>query len=228
MGRLLNIVNPLHRKTARDYVGRMVDDKVACMRMARQYEEDYWDGSRRHGYGGYRYDGRWSVVAQQLIEIYRLPENARILDIGCGKGFLLYEFTRLLPNCTVVGLDISEHALRTAKEEVRPFLRRHDAKVPLPFADGEFDLAYSITTLHNLAIQDLKVALKEMERVARNKYLLVESFRDEQELFNLQCWALTCESFLRPETWKWLFDEFGYRGEYEFIYFEGESVPAIK
>ena len=220
MRQLLNIVNPLHRKTSRDYIGRMVDDKVECMRIARKYEEDYWDGSRRHGYGGYRYDGRWSVVAQQLIDTYKLPDNARILDIGCGKAFLLYEFTRLLPNCTAVGLDISEHALRTAKEEVRPFLHRHDARDPLPFPDQHFDLAYSITTLHNLAIQDLKTALQEMERVARHKYLLVESFRDEQELFNLQCWALTCETFLRPETWTWLFDEYGYTGDYEFIYFE--------
>lgn len=220
VGQLLNIVNPLHRKTARDYIGRMVDDKVACMRIARQYGEDYWDGSRRHGYGGYRYDGRWGIVAQQLIDTYKLPADAKILDIGCGKAFLLYEFKRLLPECTVVGLDISEYALETAKEEVRPFLFKHDAKHPLPFADKHFDLAYSITTCHNLPIQNLKTALKELERVARNKYLLVESFRDEQELFNLQCWALTCESFLRPESWTWLFDEFGYTGDYEFIYFE--------
>lgn len=220
MGKLLNIVNPLHRKTARDYIGRMVDDKVECMRIARKYDADYWDGSRRHGYGGYRYDGRWSVVAQQMIDEYRLPDNARILDIGCGKAFLLYEFLRLLPNCSIVGLDISDHALQTAKEETRPFLRRHDARDLLPFPDGHFDLAYSITTLHNLPVQDLKSAIKEMERVAHSKYLLVESFRNEQELFNLQCWALTCESFLRPETWIWLFEEYGYTGDYEFIYFE--------
>lgn len=223
MGRLLNIVNPLHKKTARDYIGRMVDDKVACMRIARKYGEDYWDGSRRHGYGGYRYDGRWSVVAQQLIDTYKVPANAHILDIGCGKAFLLYEFKRLLPNCTVVGIDVSDYALKNAKEEVRPYLRRHDANDPLPFVDRQFDLVYSITTLHNLPIQDLKTALQEMERVGKNKYLLVESFRDEQELFNLQCWALTCEAFLRPESWTWLFDEYGYTGDYEFIYFEGDS-----
>ena len=30
---------------------------------------------------------------------------------------------------------------------------------------------------------------------------MVESYRNDKELFNLQCWALTCETFLRPEEW---------------------------
>ena len=63
MGRLLNIVNQLHRRTARDYVGRMADEKVHCSEVARRFDRDYWDGDRRYGYGGYKYDGRWSVVA---------------------------------------------------------------------------------------------------------------------------------------------------------------------
>jgi SAM-dependent methyltransferase len=195
--------------------------------IAKQFGEVYFDGPREFGYGGYRYDGRWSASARQLVDAYQLSPNSRILDVGCGKGFLLYEFTRLLPGCEVTGCDLSEHALADAKEEVRPRLFRHLAESPLPFADGSFDLAISLNTFHNLPLQDLKTALQEMERVAKHKYLVVESFRDEQELFNLQCWALTCESFFRPETWTWLFQEVGYTGDYEFIYFEGESVrPA--
>jgi hypothetical protein len=74
--------------------------------------------------------------------------------------------------------------------------------------------------LHNLHLPDLKSALLEMERVGKNKYLVVEAYRTEQELFNLQCWALTCAAFFTPEEWVWLFGEFGYHGDYEFIYFE--------
>jgi SAM-dependent methyltransferase len=221
---LLNVVNPLHRRTARDYLGRMSDDKVECSRIARQYGIDYWDGSRRHGYGGFRYDGRWAAVAAGLRDAYQLPTNARILDIGCGKGFVLYEFTQLLPGCTVVGCDISAYGIATSKEEIRDRLFVHSAKDRLPFPDGHFDLVLSINALHNLPVQDLKTALGEMERVGRNKYLCVEGFRSEEELFNLQCWALTCESFFRPESWVWLFSEFGYTGDYEFIYFEGAAT----
>ncbi|UCD16141.1 MAG: methyltransferase, partial [Candidatus Omnitrophota bacterium] len=107
MGKLLNIVTPLHKKTKRDYVGRMMDEKVACSNIARKYGKDYWDGDRRFGYGGYKYDGRWEVVAQRLIEHYQLPQDAQILDVGCGKGFLLYEFKKLLPQANVRGFDIS-------------------------------------------------------------------------------------------------------------------------
>jgi cyclopropane fatty-acyl-phospholipid synthase-like methyltransferase len=85
MGRLLNIVTPLHQQTKRDYLARMVDDKVVCMMKAKAYEFDYWDGDRRYGYGGYRYiEGRWKPAAQVLIDIYGLKGDARILDVGCG------------------------------------------------------------------------------------------------------------------------------------------------
>lgn len=220
MKQLLNVITDLHKKTKRDYIGRMNDDKVHCMRIARKYGKDFWDGDRRYGYGGYKYDGRWEVAARKLIETYSLPANAKILDVGCGKGFLLYEFTRLLPEGTVAGFDISSYAIDNAKEEVKDALFVHKAQEPLAFTDKHFDLVISITTLHNLAIHELKSALKEIERVGKNKYVVVESFRSEEELFNLQCWALTCESFFRPEGWVWLFDKFGYSGDYEFIYFE--------
>ena len=90
MGQLVNLVTPLHKMTKRDYLGRMTDDKVHCMMKAREYEFDYWDGDRRYGYGGYRYiDDRWKKVAEPLIEIYSLGPDAKILDVGCGKAYLL-------------------------------------------------------------------------------------------------------------------------------------------
>jgi len=220
MGKLLEVITPLHKRAKRDYLARMTDDKVACSKIAREYQKDYWDGDRRYGYGGYKYDGRWEAVARRLIEIYDLPEDAKILDVGCGKGFLLYEFMRLLPKATVRGLDISSYAIENAKEEVKGALSLHKAQDPYPFKDNEFDLVLSLTTLYNIYIDQLKSALFEIERVGRNKYVVMESYRNEEELFNLQCWALTCELFFRPEEWAWLFNEFGYRGDYEFIYFE--------
>lgn len=220
MGRLLNIVTPLHRRTARDYQGRMNDDKVACMKKAREYGADFWDGDRRFGYGGYQYDGRWEPVARKLIDTYGLPENARILDVGCGKGFLLHEIRKLLPQAQVAGFDISAYAIENAKEEVRDHLFVYRAEDPLPFGDDQFDLVISLGTLHNLGAHHLWPGLKEIQRVGRNQYIMVESFRNETELFNLQCWALTCESFFRPETWIWIFGQAGFGGDYEFIYFE--------
>lgn len=220
MGKLISVVTVLHKKTTRDYIGRMTDDKVECMKIAKRYDKDYWDGDRRHGYGGFKYDGRWEAVARKLIETYNLPKNAKILDVGCGKGFVLFELKKLLPDAKIVGFDLSQYAIDNSKEEIRKDLFVHKAQDRYPFKDKEFDLVISINTLHNLYVDELKAALKEIERVGKNKFVVVEGYRNEQELFNLQCWVLTGVCFFRPEEWVWLFKEFGYTGDYEFIYFE--------
>ncbi|MGA1870298.1 MAG: class I SAM-dependent methyltransferase [bacterium] len=220
MGKLRNIVTKLHTRTRREYLPRMMDEKIHCMKISKEYGRDYWDGDRRYGYGGFKYDGRWEVVARDLIDTYNLPKKARILDVGCGKGFLLYELSKLLPDATVTGFDISHYALEHAKEEIKENLFLYKAQDPYPFGDNEFDLVISLTTLHNLHIFELKASLQEIERVGKDKFIVVEGYRNEEELFNLECWALTCESFFKPQEWIWLFNEFGYRGDYEFIYFE--------
>ncbi|MDD5593418.1 MAG: class I SAM-dependent methyltransferase [Candidatus Margulisbacteria bacterium] len=220
MRKLLDIINNLHKKTQRDYLGRMMDDKVECVKIAKKYDKDFWDGERRHGYGGFKYDGRWEPVARQLIEKYNLKADAKILDVGCGKGFLLYELKKLLPQATVKGFDISQYAIENAKAEIKGDLFVQRAQDRFPYKDKEFDLVISINTLHNLLLFDFVSALKEVERVGRDKYIVVEAYRNERELFNLECWVLTGQCFFKPEEWTWLFDQYGYSGDYEFIYFE--------
>lgn len=220
MGQLADFFTPLHKKTSRKYIDRMVDDKVHCMLKAKEYEFDYWDGDRRYGYGGYKYDGRWKPVAEQMIKKYGLTDKSKILDVGCGKAHLIYELKQLLPNADIKGFDISKHGLATAPESVRKLLFNHKAQDPYPFKDKEFDLVLSLGCVHNLRVFELEKALKEIERVGKQKYIMMESYRNERELFNLECWALTCESFFDSEEWVWLFKHFGYTGDYEFIYFE--------
>jgi len=220
MGKLLNIVTSLHESTKRDYVERMLDDKINCMEIAKQYAKEYWDGDRRYGYGGYIYiPGRWKPVAEELIEFYNLNSESKVLDIGCGKGYLLYEMKLLIPDLDIVGIDSSDYGLQNAKDEIKPFIYKHKAEEKLPYLDEEFDLVISLGTFHNLRIHELKIALSEMDRVGKKGYLMLESYRDARELFNLQCWALTAESFFDKEEWVWLYEHFGYKGDYEFIYF---------
>jgi len=216
-----NFFTPLHQKTSRKYIDRMVDDKVACMIKAKEYEFDYWDGDRRYGYGGYKYmPGHWTPVAQAMIDTYGLKPGDKVLDIGCGKGFLLYELQQLIPELELIGFDISKHGIQEKHPEFKGRLFEHDARDSFPFEEQEFDLVVSLGALHNLIIQDLCRALGEVERVGKQKYVMVEAYRNEEELFNLECWALTAESFFRPKEWVWLYDRFGYTGDYEFIYFE--------
>lgn len=217
----MNVVTPLHRSTKREYLARMVDDKVHCMHKAKEYEQDYWDGDRRYGYGGNRYiPGRWKPVAEALIKSYGLKAGSRVLDVGCGKAFLLYEMQLLEPGLELVGFDISIHGLASTVPELKASLFRYRAQDPYPFGDDHFDLVISLGCLHNLRIFELKTALAEIERVGKQGYVMLESYRNEQEQFNLQCWALTAESFFDTAEWIWLYRHFGYTGDYEFIYFE--------
>jgi ubiquinone/menaquinone biosynthesis C-methylase UbiE len=191
------------------------------MKISKQYDEDYWDGDRRYGYGGYKYiPGRWKPVAEQLIKAYSLTSNSKVLDMGCGKGYLMHEIKLLIPDIDIIGIDSSSYALVHAKDEIKPFLFKHKVEEKLVYKDNEFDLVISLGTFHNLRLPDLRTALIEMERVGKCGYLMLESYRNEKELFNLQCWALTAESFFDKDEWIWLYNNFGYTGDYEFIYFE--------
>ena len=195
-------------------------DKAECAEIALQFGRDYWDGERHIGYGGYRYDGRWRPVAEAIAKHYDLKPGSTILDVGCGKGFLLYEFTQVVPDAKITGIDISQYAIENSKEEVRPFLQVGDA-ASLPYADKSFDLVVSLNALHNLYNYDLWSAIQGIERVGRGgKYIVVETYRNEREKMNLLYWQLTCRAFHTPREWEWLYEQAGYTGDHGYITFE--------
>ena len=220
----IDFMSAVHKSTHRDYLARVNDPdypKAKAAKLAKKWDHDYWDGDRRINYGGYRYlPGRWAPVGQAIINHYNLQPNDRVLDIGCGKGFQLYELTQLLPGLDVWGTDISEYAIKHAKNDIKDRLLVCNAN-DLPFPDNHFDFVFSINTLHNLHNYDLDKALREMERVGKqHKYLCVESYRTEEEKTNLLYWQVTCEAFCTPEEWEWWFKRTGYTGDHSFIFFE--------
>ncbi len=220
----VDFMSPLHKATTRDYLARVNDPefpKPKAAELAKRFDYDYWDGDRRVCYGGYRYmPGRWEKVARMMADHYGIKPGDKILDIGCGKGFQLYELTQLVPGVEVYGIDVSPYAIENAKPEIKDRLQVANAN-SLPFPDNHFDFVFSITTLHNLHNYDLDKALREMERVGKkNKYLCVESYRNEVEKANLLYWQVTCEAFCTPEEWDWWFKQTGYTGDHSFIYFE--------
>ena len=163
----LDFMSSLHKKTKRDYLSRVNDTeypKHIAANLAKKWDFDYWDGDRRINYGGYKYiKNRWNEVINNLIDHYKLPINAKILDIGCGKGFFLYDFKKLRPKAEIHGIDISNYAIKNSKDEVKSNLINGNA-TSLPWEDNFFDLVISINTLHNLYTFELGKALFEMER----------------------------------------------------------------
>tara|TARA_Y100000816_G_scaffold115155_1_gene80633 strand:+ start:1224 stop:2168 length:945 start_codon:yes stop_codon:yes gene_type:complete len=221
LGKLRNFITQTHKKTERKYLPTMINEKIKCMKISKKYEYDYWDGDRKFGYGGYKYiPGYYTPLAKKLIKSYNLNDNSKVLDIGCGKGFLLFEIKQILKNIKIIGIDISKYAKKKSKPEVRKNIFTFDINNKLQFKDKEFDLVLCINVLHNLQINKIDFSLKEIDRVGKNSFICVESFKNEKQQFNLQCWALTAETIINTSDWLWLFKKSNYSGDYEFIFFD--------
>ena len=189
----------------------------ADRRLAKEFGFDYFDGSRQHGYGGYRYQPHyWQRTVELLIEYYGLTEGAKILDIGCAKGFTIHDLALSLPGVCCVGLDISTYALDHRKVEANLSYVQGDA-CSLPFRDSTFDFVLSINTLHNLPLDLCVKGLNEIERVGRGaSYIVVDGWRTPEEEVDLRAWVLTAETMMSVTEWEMVFRDSGYSGDYSF------------
>ena len=183
--------------------------------IARQFGKEFFDGSRDHGYGGFNYNPKyWQPVIPDFQRYYNLTKNSTVLDIGCAKGFMLYDMTQLIPGIDVKGVDVSEYAIENAMENVKPHCQVACA-THLPFEDKSFDLVVSITTLHNLERDDLAKALQEIERVTqKNSFITLDAYHDDEEKIRMEQWNLTAKTVLHVDEWKQFFKEVGYTGDY--------------
>lgn len=201
-------------KITRDYDKRLKEKTPEIIRLAKQFGKDFFDGDRKCGYGGYKYDGRWKNIVKRMAQHYNLSGNVSILDIGCGKGFMLHDFKNLIPTATIAGIDISNYAIENAMDSVKPYLRVASVE-NLPYKDNSFDLVVSINTIHNLPLERLKTSLREIKRVCKgNSYITIDAWRNEKERENLYKWVLTAETMMHVDDWKKLFAEVGYTGDY--------------
>lgn len=183
--------------------------------LAKEFGEEYFDGTRNQGYGGYHYNSRfWTDVVQDFIRFYGLTKESKILDVGCGKGFMLYDFFKALPGISVRGIDISLYAIEKAISDVKPFLSVGNAKDLQKFKDNEFDLVISINTIHNLKLDECKQALREIQRVGKNAFITNDAWRNEPEKEKMLQWNLTGETYMHVDDWKKLFQEVGYTGDF--------------
>lgn len=209
--------------------------------IARRFDKDFFDGDRVNGYGGYYYDGRWKGVVNKLQEVYGINSGSSVLDIGCAKGFLLYDLQEMIPGIKVAGIDISEYAIgkamdgyakylvkngldeneakereNAARREVLPRMVIGDAR-RLPWADETFDVVLSINTSHNLPIHELAESINEMNRVCRQKghqFIQLDSWKDDTEKEKMDRWALTAKTMMSEQDWLIFFSAKGYMGDY--------------
>ena len=213
MNREINLLSSLP-KSNRDIKARAEAKDPDVIKISKKFGYDYFDGDREYGYGGYHYDGRWRPVARDIIEFFGLKKGSRVLDVGCAKGFLVWDLMKEKKFLDVRGLDISKYAIENCPAEVAHRMYLGSAK-HIPFMDDFFDLVISINTLHNLPRDKLIVALKEIERVSKgNSYIVVDSYHTPEEKALFESWCLTAETHMYPHEWLELLKEAGYTGFY--------------
>ena len=183
--------------------------------IARKFGKDFFDGDRRHGYGGFSYMPRfWQPVIPTFQRHWALDGSSSILDVGCAKGFMMHDLWQLIPGITVKGIDVSQYAIDNAIETMRPHVQVANATA-LPFADKSFDIVISINTIHNLDRADCAQALREIERVARRgSFITVDAYRNDEEKERMYAWNLTAKTIMSVDEWVTFFKEVGYTGDY--------------
>ncbi len=199
---------------------RAIDERAKLIteehrRIARRFGKEFFDGDRLNGYGGYHYHPRfWQETVKRFRDHYRLADDAGVLDVGCGKGFMLHDFKELMPELTIAGIDISEYTIENAIEPVAEYLRAGNAR-ELPYEDDSFDLVISINTIHNLPREECRQALREIERVSRaHSFIVNDAWRNEDEHQRMLAWNLTALTYMHVDDWVEFFEEAGYTGDY--------------
>ena len=213
MGKEVHLLSALP-KPKRNITARATPKTPEIIAKSREYGFEYFDGPRDYGYGGYRYDGRWVPVAKDIVRHFGLKPGYRVLDVGCGKGFLVKDLLTACPGLEAFGLDISEYAMMHCEPEVVGRLHLGNA-MKLPFPDRSFAAVICINTVHNLERGDLITALREIERLAPGKgFVQVDSFRTPEQKAVFEEWVLTAKHYDYPQGWVDLFREAGYTGDY--------------
>jgi SAM-dependent methyltransferase len=202
-------------KTPRDVTERGNTKSDVDRDIARRFGREFFDGDRRHGYGGFNYLPRfWQPVIPTLREHFKLEAGTSLLDVGCAKGFLLHDLRQLIPGIQVAGVDISDYAIDNSLASVREHLRVANA-TKLPFPDRSFDVVLSINTIHNLELQACSQALREIQRVSRGKaFVTVDAYRTNEEKERMFAWNLTAKTFMSVEEWVAFFAGANYTGDY--------------
>lgn len=214
MGREIDLlVN--YPRTKRNVAERGQEKTEEDRRIARQFGKDFFDGDRRHGYGGFNYNARfWQPVVPTFQQHFGLAAGSSVLDVGCGKGFMLHDFAALIPGITVNGVDISRYAIEHAMDDMKPHVQVADAR-KLPFPDKSFDVVISINTVHNLERAECGKALQEIERVARKgAFVTMDAYRNDEDKERMYAWNLTGLTIMHVDEWKAFFREVGYTGDY--------------
>jgi len=202
-------------KAKRDLTQRLESKTEEVRSVARKFDKEFFDGERKFGYGGFSHNSKyWSEVVKDFSNYYNLNDESKILDVGCAKGFMLYDFYKLNPQLDLHGVDVSKYAIDNSISEIKNKLQVANA-TKLPYEDNFFDLVIAINTIHNLDKEECATALKEISRVSKNNaFLTVDAYRNNEEKQRMYAWNLTAKTIMSVDEWIKFFEQNNYDGDY--------------
>ena len=196
-------------------VNRVVTRKLKNKFIAWELSEQYYDGDRNNGYGGFSYDGRWLNLLPKFIKRYNLNNNSKILDLGCKKGFIMKDLKILLPRAKVYGIEDHLYPIKNAEKEIKKNIIFSNY-YKIPFKKNYFDLIIGFSSIYKYNFIDVVKTIKEINRVSKNSFFTVASYSNKKEKELFDKWTLLGTTILQKKEWKQLFKILNYKGDYYF------------
>lgn len=178
--------------------------------------KEYYDGDRLNGYGGFKYDGRWLKILPKFIKKYNLKKGSKVLDVGCKKGFLLYDLKKLVPGIKIYGIEDHKYPIDRAVKEVKNELKIGEYH-SLPFKKNFFDAVFAFHCIYRLNFGDTIKSIKEIQRVTKkHSYITLGAYSDKKGKELYDKWGIISTSHLHIKDWKKIFKHIKYKGDYSF------------
>ena len=190
--------------------------KIKNRYLAWKLDREYYDGQRKNGYGGFFYDGRWKKLLPKIINKYKLTNKSKVLDVGCKKGFLIYDLSILLPGIKCYGLENHSYPLQKTifKNKKNLFLLPyHDLG---KFKKNYFDFVIAFNSIYMQNLGDTIKTLEEISRISKSSYVSLASYEKKIDRDKFLDWTLLGTSILKKTEWRRLFKIIDYKGDYYF------------
>jgi hypothetical protein len=191
---------------------RTLKNKIVAWRLG----QEYYDGARENGYGGFCYDGRWAKIVPNIINEYGLNAQSAVLDVGSKKGFFMHDLKEVLPGISVKGVENHPYPIEQAMESVKEDIILCPYE-KLPFENNNFDFVMAFASIYMLSFGGVLDALREIQRVGKGKsYVTLGAYRTKEEKELFLEWTLLGTTVLHEDEWLEIFKETGYTGDYFF------------
>lgn len=182
--------------------------------VANGFGYEFYDGDRKNGYGGYKYDGRWKIFLKKIIKHYKLNKDSKVLDIGAKKGFFMYDLTLMVPGIKVYGIEDHRYPIMKAQKMVKKNIKFVKSYCDIKYSKNYFDFIHAHNSIYRYSFKDLIKIIRIISKISKKSHITLPSYKKNIDRSKFLDWTLHGGIILKKNDWKKLFFELGYKGDY--------------